>query len=96
MSYNTKNYTEQNGEKTVIGGTLEFTDEAKVVNFPKDAVPQMEFQADSSATTVSALKDDLNALLSKLKATGLMAAEAPKEPETEEEAEDEPSSADQT
>ena len=24
MSYNTKNYTEQGGEKTVIGGTLEF------------------------------------------------------------------------
>ena len=31
---NVKNYTEQGGEKTVIGGTLEFTDDAKVVNMP--------------------------------------------------------------
>ena len=35
MSYNTKNYTEQGGEKTVIGGTLEFGPESKVVNFPE-------------------------------------------------------------
>ena len=34
MSYNAKNYTEQGGEKTVIGGILEFTDEAQVVNLP--------------------------------------------------------------
>ena len=32
--YNTKNYTEPGGEKTVIGGTLAFTDDAKVENFP--------------------------------------------------------------
>ncbi len=31
MTYNTKNYTEQGGEKTVIGGTLEIKDEATVV-----------------------------------------------------------------
>lgn len=30
MSYNTKNYTEQGGEKTVIGGTLEVKDGATV------------------------------------------------------------------
>jgi len=29
MTYNTKNYTEQGGEKTVIGGTLEIKDEAQ-------------------------------------------------------------------
>ena len=34
MSYNTKNYTEQGGEKTVIGGTLEFGSNAQVKNFP--------------------------------------------------------------
>ena len=34
MSYNAKNYTEQGGEKTVIGGTLSFTDDAVVENFP--------------------------------------------------------------
>ena len=30
MSYNTKNYTEQGGEKTVIGGSLEIKDGATV------------------------------------------------------------------
>lgn len=30
MSYNTKNYTEQGGEKTVIGGTLEITGDAQI------------------------------------------------------------------
>ena len=30
MSYNTKNYTEQGGDKTVIGGTLEIKDGATV------------------------------------------------------------------
>ena len=36
-------------------------------------------QADSAASTVSALKDDLNALLTKLKAAGIMVADAPGE-----------------
>lgn len=31
MSYNAKNYTEQGGDKTVIGGILEIKDEATVV-----------------------------------------------------------------
>jgi hypothetical protein len=34
MSYNTKNYTEQGGEKTVIGGTLEFKEGASVEGAP--------------------------------------------------------------
>ena len=33
-------------------------------------------QADSAATTVSALKDDLNALLAKFKTAGVMVADA--------------------
>ena len=33
-------------------------------------------QADSTASTVAGLKDDLNALLAKLKAAGVMAADA--------------------
>ncbi len=37
--YNAKNYTEQDGEKTVIGGVLEFTDEAEVLNMPKVELP---------------------------------------------------------
>ena len=32
--YNAKNYTEQGGEVTHIGGTLEFGEDAEVKNFP--------------------------------------------------------------
>jgi hypothetical protein len=34
MSYNTKNYTEQGGEKTVIGGILEIKEGASVTGLP--------------------------------------------------------------
>jgi len=50
MSYNVKNYTEQGGETTVIGGTLEIKEGASVTGFPK-----AENQADSTATTVADL-----------------------------------------
>lgn len=66
--YNTKNYTEQNGEKTVIGGELEIKSGATVTGFPQAAN-----QAASAATTVTELKDDLNTLLAALKTVGLMA-----------------------
>ena len=67
MSYNVKNYTEQGGETTVIGGTLEIKEGASVTG-----LPQAENQADSTATTVADLKSDFNSLLSKLKSSGLM------------------------
>ena len=70
MSYNTKNYTEQGGEKTVIGGTLEIKQEASVTG-----LPIAENQADSTATDVAGLVADFNALLAKLKAAGLMVAD---------------------
>ena len=67
MSYNVKNYTEQGGETTVIGGTLEIKEGASITGFP-----QAENQADSTATTIADLKSDFNSLLSKLKSSGLM------------------------
>ena len=70
MSYNVKNYTEQGGEKTVIGGTLKIAEGATVIGLP--SIPKAENQADSTATTASDLKSDFNALLSKLKESGLM------------------------
>ena len=70
--YNSKNYTEQGGERTVIGGALVFEEGATIEGFPGAAN-----QADSTATTVATLKDDFNALLSKMKKAGLMAADAP-------------------
>lgn len=120
MEYNVKNYTEQGGEKTVIGGALEIKEGASVTGLPSSpvvipaaaddtiggviaaektendtveakigndnklyvptypAVQQvsvMENQASSTATTIALLKDDVNALLAKLKAAGLMAAD---------------------
>ena len=71
MSYNTKNYTEQGGEKTVIGGTLEIKEGASVTGLPS-AINQ----ATSTATTVAGVKDDFNALLLKLKDAGLMTPDA--------------------
>ncbi|MED0851925.1 head fiber protein [Lysinibacillus sp. FSL H8-0500] len=70
MSYNTKNYTEQGGEKTVIGGVLEIKEGASVTG-----LPVAENQADSTATDVAGLVTDFNALLAKLKVAGLMEAD---------------------
>jgi hypothetical protein len=67
MSYNTKNYTEQGGEKTVIGGTLEIKEEASV-----KGLPSADNQVASTASDAAALKNDFNALLLKLKDAGLM------------------------
>lgn len=75
MSYNAKNYTEQGGEKTVIGGTLEIKEGASVTGLPSQ-ITQAENQSDSTATTIAGLVSDFNALLSKLKAAGLMAADS--------------------
>jgi hypothetical protein len=70
MTYNTKNYTEQGGEKTVIGGTLEIKDGAIVTG-----LPILDNQPTSTAATVEDLVVDFNALLTKLKAAGLMTAD---------------------
>lgn len=67
MSYNAKNYTEQGGEKTIIGGTLEVKEGASVTGLPS-AVNQ----AASTATTVAGIKDDFNSLLLKLKDAGII------------------------
>jgi hypothetical protein len=67
MGYNTKNYTEQGGEKTVIGGVLEIKEGALI-----KGLPVASNQNNSTATTVSALKDNFNDLLAKLKDAGFM------------------------
>ena len=73
MSYNVKNYTEQGGDVTHIGGKLVFEEGASVEGLP--GYTPAENQAASTAATVAALKDDFNALLAKLKEAGLMAAD---------------------
>ena len=69
---NVKNYTEQGGVKTVIGGTLEIAEGGQVLGLFTPAV----FQADSVASDVPGLLSDFNALLAKLRAAGLMAADS--------------------
>lgn len=118
MSYNTKNYTEQGGEKTVIGGILEIKEGATVTGITATAapaseaslggikasakgvgetveakigedaklyvpsypivpeIPVAENQPASTAEDHAELLDDFNSLLAKLKAVGLMAADA--------------------
>lgn len=73
-NYSAKNYAEQGGDKWVIGGELEIKEGATVKGLPGTNT-LAENQPDSTATTVAALKEDLNALLTKLKAAGLMAAD---------------------
>ena len=74
MSYNTKNYTEQGGDVTRFGGKVIFDEDCEI-----EGIPQAENQAESTATTVAALKEDFNGLLEKLKAAGLMAGDTPAE-----------------
>ncbi len=71
---NVKNYAEQGGEKTVIGGVLEIASGGKLTFDGKELKPAGT-QADSTASTIEGLVTDFNALLTKLKAAGLMVSE---------------------
>jgi len=70
MSYTTKIYTTDGGDKTVISGTLDIKEGAILLG-----LPQAANQADSTATTIAGLVTDFNALLAGLKAAGLMKLE---------------------
>lgn len=69
---NVKNYTEQGGETTVIGGALDIAAGGKLT-FAGTELKAAAFQANSEATTIAGLVADFNALLAKLIAAGLMA-----------------------
>ena len=86
----TKNYFAHGGDELVIGGRLTFLEGATVEggeglfdSTAENAASPLPYQADSTATTVAALKEDFNALLAKLRTAGLMPAEAPAEPPAE-------------
>ena len=66
-----KNYAEQGGDKWVVSGILEITGEGQLF---LNGIPltRAANQEDSTAATIAELKADLNALLAKLKAAGLM------------------------
>lgn len=71
---NVKNYSEQGGEKWVVGGEIEIAAGGKLT-FQGTELKPAAVQADSVASTVAGAVADLNALIAKLKAAGLMAAE---------------------
>lgn len=68
---NVKNYTDQGGERTVIGGTLEVNSDGRLI-FGEEELKPAEIQEDSVATTIADLKTDFNELLDKLRVAGLM------------------------
>lgn len=82
VTRNCKNYMTDGGDRLVIGGTLEVLDDAEIIGLPlehasvdeRGLVCQAENQPISEASTIAALVNDFNALLSKLKAAGIMEA----------------------
>lgn len=74
MSYNTKNHREQGGERTVIEGELVIAEGGKLL-FNGEELKPATFQETSTASTVAGAVSDLNALITKLKAAGLMDSE---------------------
>jgi len=76
MSYNTKNYTEQGGGKTVIGGELTIEGEGQLT-FEGDPLSKALYQSDSEATTVTGLVADFNKLLGNLRTAGVLYGVAP-------------------
>ena len=88
MNCNIRNYTEQGGGVTHIGGKLIIEKGAEVegldggsgsYTLPTAAAdtvaPQMDKQDDSTAEDTGGIVTDFNALLAKLKASGLMKSE---------------------
>ena len=79
MSYNAKNYTEQGGEKTVIGGTLEFGPDATVTGLPAatktstGGVMAVDNLEDCTATDVAGVNAFINTyLLARLREAGIL------------------------
>ncbi len=78
----TKNYFAHGGSELVIGGKLTFLPGATVEGMDglMESLPTVElieqkvlFVADSEATTVAALREDFNGLLTALREAGILA-----------------------
>ena len=80
MSSSTRNYHAHGGNEWIVGGKLTFLPGAVVEGaeglFDPAHAAKLPFVAESEATSVAALREDFNALLSVLKAAGIMEAEA--------------------
>ena len=75
--YNVKNYTEQGGDVTHIGGKLVIEEGASVEGLPftSGSNTPAANQANSEATTIDAFEEHVNSLITKMKTAGLMAAD---------------------
>lgn len=73
MSYTPRNYQEAGGDKWIVSGTLEVTAEGQIT-IEGIQLTRAEAQEDSTATTVSALKEDFNNLLANLRNAGIIKA----------------------
>ena len=71
MSHVTKNYNTDGGDRTVIGGVLEFTEGAQVRGFPgaSNMTPK-------TTNTAADIRNDLNTLILNLKNAGVMIPDA--------------------
>ncbi len=67
MSYNAKNYTEQGGEVTHIGGKLVFEEGGSIAGFPG-----AENFTPKTTNTAADIRSDLNGLITKLKNAGII------------------------
>ena len=85
----TKNYFAHGGNELVIGGKLTFLPGAEVEGMQGlfDELPAAEqieqrapFVPDSEATTVAALRESFNGLLTALRAVGILAISGREEP----------------
>lgn len=79
MAYNTLNYTEQGGAKTVIGGTLEIASGATITGLGATAtvagLVKKAANVPQSAEAASPTTAQFNALLTALKAAGIVTAD---------------------
>ena len=79
MSESTRNYHAHGGNEWVVGGKLTFLPGATVegaqelFDLPPAPGAQLPYQPPSTASTVSALREDFNLLLTALQRVGLMA-----------------------
>ena len=87
MNFTPRNFHAHGGNEWVIGGKLTFLPGAQVegllgiLDITPEGIAQMDYQKPSEASTVAALREDLNLLLAKFKEVGLMVGEAPPEEE---------------
>jgi hypothetical protein len=83
MSQSSRNYHAHGGNEWVVGGKLTFLPGATVegaeelFDAPTGAQAQIPNLPASTATTVAALREEFNSLIASLKASGLMAPDAP-------------------